>query len=184
MSSKNLEWKESSRKAVFKTRIFSVCEVSTTSPRNVDKVYSAIESNDWAIIIPLIETEHGKEFVMIKQWRHGAGALGVEFPGGIVEKGEDIVESAKRELREETSYVAGKMTHLAAMNPNPAIMSNRVHFFLAEDLTKEDSQKLDQNEFIEFMRVPVDKVIEDMGKAPYMHALMAAALCHYLKRSS
>jgi 8-oxo-dGTP pyrophosphatase MutT (NUDIX family) len=180
---KDLIWTERSRKKVFNARIFSLSEIQSKSPHGEDGVFSVIESNDWAIIIPLLERGQTKEFVMVKQWRHGAKELSVEFPGGVIEKGENMVEGAKRELREETGYIAGKMTLLASMSPNPAIMANNVHFFLAENLEQDGAQKLDKDEFIEIVHEPVDEVIANMGKAPYRHALMASALCYWMKKT-
>ncbi|MDR2864902.1 MAG: NUDIX hydrolase [Spirochaetaceae bacterium] len=181
MNDQDLIWKEYSRKSCFNTKIFSVSEIESRSPKGEIRVFSAIESNDWAIVIPVIETEHGKEFVMVKQWRHGLGELSIEFPGGVIEQGESIADGARRELREETSYDTKNIKLLASMSPNPAIMSNRVHFFLATDLQPCGGQELDKDEFIEILTQPVEYIIKNMGSPPYLHALMAAALCCYTK---
>jgi 8-oxo-dGTP pyrophosphatase MutT (NUDIX family) len=178
---KDLMWEEAGRESVFDARIFSLSRVQSVSPAGERGVFSVIESNDWAIVVPLVTGPRGDEFVMVKQWRHGARALCVEFPGGVIEKGEDAVAGALRELREETALVAGTMTLLATMSPNPAIMANRVHFFLAEDLHPTGAQELDKDEFVEIVRVPVEEAVQGMGKPPYLHALMATALFHCLR---
>jgi 8-oxo-dGTP pyrophosphatase MutT (NUDIX family) len=183
MTDDTLKWEELSRKDVFRTRIFSISEIESKSPKGERGKYSVIESNDWAIVIPLLESGRGKEFIMVKQWRHGAHELSVEFPGGVIEHNEDMLEGARRELHEETGCVAKKITHLAMMSPNPAIMANRVHFFLAEQLEMNDKQDLDKDEFIEILKIPVDEVISNMGKPPYIHALMSSALCYYLRNT-
>jgi hypothetical protein len=68
------------------------------------------------------------------------------------------------------------------MSPNPAIMTNRVHFFLAEDLRNTGNRNLDADEYVDVEIVPAETVIRDMGKPPYLHSLMAAALMLYLQR--
>jgi 8-oxo-dGTP pyrophosphatase MutT (NUDIX family) len=108
--------------------------------------------------------------------------LSLEFPGGVFEPGENAEEAAGRELLEETGYKAGKIRKLGEFSPNPAIMSNRVHIFLAEDLVDTGRQGLDADEFVEIETVDVDAVCEGMGKPPYVHALMGTALAMYLTR--
>jgi 8-oxo-dGTP pyrophosphatase MutT (NUDIX family) len=184
MADDNLMWEELSRKNVFRTRIFSISEIESKSPEGESGKYSVIESNEWAIVIPLLESERGKEFIMVKQWRHGARELSIEFPGGVIENSEDMLEGARRELHEETGCVAQKITRLAVMSPNPAIMANRIHFFLAEQLDMNDTQHLDKDEFIEIVKLPVDEVINNMGKPPYIHALMSSALYYYLRNTN
>jgi 8-oxo-dGTP pyrophosphatase MutT (NUDIX family) len=176
-----LVWTEESSKKVGDFRIFSIRESASRSPCGIVKTFSVIDTRDWAMVLPLVETGRGKEFVMVRQWRHGAKELSVEFPGGVLETGEQNAEGAARELREETGYIAGRVTKLGEMNPNPAIMSNRIHFYLAENLTQTGKRDLDEDEFVETFNVPVAEVIQNMGNPPYIHALTAAALLHYIK---
>jgi 8-oxo-dGTP pyrophosphatase MutT (NUDIX family) len=181
MDYEHLIWTEDSRKNVFTNRIFSVRESVCRAPSGKTGVYSVLESPDWAIVIPVIETARGKEFVMVRQWRHGSGELSLEFPGGVFEAGETPEAAAGRELREETAYNAGRIIKLGEMNPNPAIMTNRVHFFLAEDIRDSGTQHLDADEYVDVILIPAEEVIRNMGKPPYTHALMAAALMLYLR---
>ena len=64
------------------------------------------EFRSWANIVAL--TKKG-EVVLVKQYRHGVCEALLEFPGGVVEDGEDPAEGAKRELLEETWYVASSV---------------------------------------------------------------------------
>jgi len=61
-------------------------------------------------------------------------------------------------------------------------MSNKVHFFLAEDLTGDGKQNLDDDEYVEVTLVDAEEVIQGMGKEPYIHALMGSALALYRQR--
>ena len=179
---KRLAWNEETRKTVYNCRIFSISERVCRSPEDDLKTFTVLDTSNWAIVIPVIETPRGKEFVMVRQWRHGAKDLSLEFPGGVFEKGEEAAEAAARELREETGYVAGKIESLGEFNPNPAIMSNRVHFFLASDLKPPIEQELDDDEYVEVTSVPWEEVLNGLGEAPYIHALMGTAMALYLKK--
>ena len=197
MNKPHLEWKEESRKKVFESKIFSVLESNCRSPEKKDKspeagsrdakshshVFSLIDTKDWAIIIPVIENNKGKHFLMVWQWRHGSRCLSLEFPGGVFEAGENPRQAAVRELYEETGFKPGKIKKIGECSPNPAIMTNKVHFFLAESLVSSGRQKLDEDEYVETALVNEDKVINGMGKDPFVHALMGTALALYLKNT-
>jgi 8-oxo-dGTP pyrophosphatase MutT (NUDIX family) len=186
MKDRHLIWNEKSRKNMFKNRIFTIQERVCLSPAGEEGTFSVMDCPDWAIVIPLLDApagggEAGGFFVMVRQWRHGSQTLSLEFPGGVCEAGEAPEAAAVRELLEETAYAPGRILKLGEMNPNPAIMANRVHFFLARDLGDTGNRNLDADEYVDVEIVPADTVILNMGKPPYIHSLMAAALMLYLR---
>ncbi|MDR2094228.1 MAG: NUDIX hydrolase [Treponema sp.] len=181
MDEKNLVWKEEGGRVVFNSPVFAVEERFYRSPENLVKTFTVLDAADWAIVIPVIETERSRNFVMVRQWRHGARELSLEFPGGVFESGEQDAEAARRELEEETAYTPGKIKKLGVFNPNPALMSNHVHFFLAWDLQALPGQNLDDDEYIAIEMVPEHEVLKGMGRPPFIHALMGTAVALYLK---
>jgi 8-oxo-dGTP pyrophosphatase MutT (NUDIX family) len=184
MKHTHLIWKELATKQVYQCRVFSVRDTTSEAPDGTKSVFSVIDAPDWAIVIPLLENTAGRHFLMVRQWRHGSRSLSLEFPGGVLEEGEAEEAGAQRELTEETGYRAGSIIKLGEFSPNPAIMSNRVHVFLAKDLTYTGKQDLDDDEYVEVEQVPIDEALKGMGKEPYIHALMASALCLYLALGS
>ena len=176
-----LAWKEESKKKVFDCRIFSICETYSRSPENELRTYTVIDAVDWVIVLPVLETPQGKKFVMVRQWRHGSRSLSLEFPGGVSELGEDPKDAAAREMLEETGYKPRAMRKIGEFNPNPAIMSNRTHFFLAEGLIDTGNKKLDSDEYVETELVSIEAVAQGMGQPPYIHALMGSAMALYLQ---
>ena len=132
-----------------------------------------LEFRSWANIIALTKTG---EVVLVKQYRHGICDVLLEFPGGVVEDGEDPMEGAKRELLEETGYTASSLVEIGQIYPNPAFQTNTLYCFLALDAEKVGGQNLDAGEDIEVCLVQLDELIEVAKRGEFPHALMTAVL--------
>jgi 8-oxo-dGTP pyrophosphatase MutT (NUDIX family) len=180
METSHLIWTEEKRTELYRSGVLSVRDTVCRSPKGETRTFTVIDSSDWVIVVPVLQTEQGRQFLMVRQWRHGSRELSLEFPGGVIEPGESDEAGAARELAEETAYKAGRLVKLGAMRPNPAIMSNQVHFYYAENLTPLPGQNLDEDEFIDVEEIPEKEALAGMGRPPYVHALTAAALALYL----
>jgi 8-oxo-dGTP pyrophosphatase MutT (NUDIX family) len=132
-----------------------------------------LEFRSWANIVALTKTG---EVVLVRQYRHGVEDVLWEFPGGVVEDGEDPLDGARRELLEETGYTAAKIIQVGKLYPNPAFQTNTLYCYLALDVEKVGEQNLDAGEDIEVGLVPLDQVIEMAKCGEFLHALMTAVL--------
>jgi 8-oxo-dGTP pyrophosphatase MutT (NUDIX family) len=132
-----------------------------------------LEFRAWANVLAL--TKNG-EVVLVRQYRHGVCDVLWEFPGGVVEDGEDPMDGARRELLEETGYRADKFIPIGRLYPNPALQTNTLYCFLAVDAEKVGKQNLDAGEDIEICLVPLDELIEMAKRGDFPHALQTAVL--------
>ena len=108
-----------------------------------------VDAPEWVCIA----VKRGDEFLIEKQFRYGSNCDIEEFPCGMVEKGESPHEAALRELEEETGIrVELKcLQYLGATNPNPAFMTNKMHYFylnLDKCGCEQRERKLDTHEVI------------------------------------
>lgn len=175
-----LKWKTEKDENILHTAVYDVHAVNEVSEKGGRGCYYAIEAPEWVVII----AEHEDKFVLVRQWRHGEGRVNLEFPGGVVEPGEEPAHAAERELTEETGYKAGKLTCLGTVSPNPALFKNHFHVFLAEDLIQTGCLNLDSDEILQPEEFPVNEVIERFGDEELTHAFMGTALAFYLRYRS
>lgn len=126
-----------------------------------------------------IVAEHDDKILLVKQFRYGAQEVLLELPAGKLDHGnEDILSAAKRELEEETGYKAKKWTSLGYIYTTPAICSEKLYLFFAQDLI-EGTPHPDEDEFVEFFEVKKDKVFDmiktgEISDAKTLSALMRA----------
>jgi 8-oxo-dGTP pyrophosphatase MutT (NUDIX family) len=174
-------WRELSSRVLAHYKIFDVSASERESENGRRGTFYLINSCDWAGVIPVVDTAAGRMIVMIRQYRHGTGRLCLEFPGGIVEPGEDPAVAVSRELKEETGYEAEFMVPLGSVSPNPAFMTNVFHAFVAEGCRLAGDQRLDDEEEIEVSLVPEHEAVDLVGAEDYGHALMTATLFLYMR---
>jgi len=174
-------WESLSSRKIQNFGVFQAAAVERAGPHGKVGTFIVLDSCDWGVVVPVVEKGGKRYLLTVRQFRHGSGKVSVEFPGGIVEKGEDPAVAANRELQEETGYRAGRVTLLGDVSPNPALLTNRFRVYLAEDLKLIGEQCLDEHEVIDVEEIPEDEFLERLGTPLYDHALMAAAAFLYIR---
>ena len=141
-----------------------------------NKEYYILEYPDWVNVIAI--TKEG-EFVMIRQYRHGLGETRYELSAGVCEEGEDPMESARRELYEETGYGGGEWQLWMTVSPNPSTSTNLTYSFLATDVERISTQHLEATEDITVHLLSEAEVRALLENDEIRQALMAAPLWKY-----
>jgi len=95
--------------------------------------------------------------IMVKQYRGSFGNV-LEVPAGKVDAEEDPLETARRELKEETGYTAKNITHLISYYPSVGYTTEQINCYVAED-TESGEQRLDDGERIEVVKLDFEDVL-------------------------
>jgi ADP-ribose pyrophosphatase len=129
-----------------------------------------VEHGDAVAIVPVSDGQ----VTLVRQQRVAAGGKVLELPAGILEAGESPLESARRELREETGLHAGEWVEVATFFSSPGFTDERIHLFIATGLEQGEASP-DESEDIELVRMPLDEVpalIEEVEDAKTLAGLL------------
>ncbi len=116
-----------------------------------------------------------REIVLVKQYRHPVGAHIWEVPAGMIERGEPPIETARRELIEETGYRAESLRFLFSLYPTPGFCEERIHLFVADGLTAGEAQPEPDEEF-ELRIWPIEEAWQSVERDELRDAKTQVAL--------
>ena len=131
-----------------------------------------------AVILPILPDGR---MVLVRQMRRGVESELVELPAGTLDPGEAPIETARRELEEETGFRAGRIEPLAEFFTSPGVMTERMHAFLATEL-EPVGQSLDEGEQIQVEFFPPGKVRKMLVDGEFRDGKTIATLGLYFLR--
>ena len=142
-------------KKIFEGRIF---DVSVDTVREGEQTYirEIVHHPGSAVILPVFDDD---TIALVKQYRHPAVKYLLELPAGTLNDRERPEIGAARELEEELGLVAGRLEKLCEFFISPGFLSEKMWLYLATDL-KETQQRLDDDEQIEIVRLPIDRALQ------------------------
>lgn len=124
-----------------------------------------------AAVIPVTEN---KEILFVKQYRYPVKRELLEIPAGKLDETEDPEHCALRELEEETGYI-GNIRELGYIYTTPGFSDEKIYLYLADHLVY-TQQRLDEGEYLEVLKIPVEEVLEMIRNGRISDAKTIAAI--------
>ncbi len=156
---KNLKETMIKSEEIFDGEVVYLFKDTVELPNGKTATREAIRHIGAVAIVPL--TDDGK-VIIERQFRYPLNRVITEIPAGKLEsKTEDRLAAARRELEEETGYIADLWTELGTYCPAAAYCDEVITIYLAKELHK-GTRKLDDDEFLNIREVPLDDLVRDI----------------------
>ena len=171
-------WKTTSTKAIYENPWISVKEDQVINPSGNPGIYGVVHFKNKAIgIIPI--DEEGYTY-LVGQYRYTLEEYSWEIPmgGGPIEI--DILESAKRELKEETGFTAEKWTNVARIHTSNSVTDEEGFIFLAQELTAGETE-FEDTEDLKIQKVHYKEAIEMVMNNEITDSLSVAGILKVAK---
>lgn len=129
----------------------------------------------------MLAFDEEKKVILVKQHRFPHGYV-LEIPAGTLEKKEEPVKCAFRELEEETGYRAKKMTPLITYYPSIGYNSEIIHCFVASGLKKISDLNLDEDEILSVVKMDFKKVLSMIKSGKIQDSKTICAILAYASK--
>ncbi len=135
---------------VFKGRLLEVRKDRVRLPDGQESVREYIVHPGAVVILAFLDNGN---LLFERQFRYPLRRVFLELPAGKIDAGEAILDTAKRELQEETGYVAREWEYLGVMHPCIGYSDERIEIFAARGLHLAGEKQLDHNEFLDVLEL-------------------------------
>lgn len=139
----------------------------------VESTREYVKHQGAVVVIPLLD--NGK-MIFERQFRYPLGQVLLEFPAGKIDPGETIDTTARRELLEETGYIATEWRHIGVMHPCVGYSDERLEIFFARGLVRQGEQNLDHGELLDILEMTLEEAENSVRTGEITDAKTIAAL--------
>lgn len=142
------------RRTLYSGRILKLDVDRVVEPSGHEVTREVVRHAGSVVLLPV--TRDGK-LVLVRQYRYAVDSFVLEVPAGTLDSGEEPEKAARRELAEETGYVAGRLDKLGEYHPSPGFLDELMHVYLAVDLEKGEPSP-EEDEELELVELPLEQV--------------------------
>ena len=168
----NLTEKKVSSENVFDGKLLHVYSDVIELPNGNTSTREYIKHQGAVCVVPVTEN---MEVVAVKQYRYPIGRVTIEIPAGKLDKGEEPLEAAKRELSEETGVESADIRYVGGLYPSVAYTDEIIHMYVAENLVYGEAHT-DEDELLNVVRIPLTEFTRMVMDGEIMDAKTMAAI--------
>ena len=172
MNNEMLIEKKLSSENVFDGRLLHVFNDVVELPNGHKSTREYIKHQGAVCVVPVTDD---MEVVAVKQYRYPIGRVTIEIPAGKLDKGEDILTAAKRELSEETGVESADIEYMGGLYPSVAYTDEIIHMYVAKNLVYGDSHT-DDDEFLNVVKIPLAEFAQMVMNGEIQDAKTMAAI--------
>ncbi len=175
-----MKWKTLSSEYITRYRYFTARKDKCETPEGaIVEEYYVVELG---LTVTALGITEENEAILIKQYRHPLGETILEIPGGFADENEDPKKAVEREFLEETGYAFSNVEYVGEVAANPGVLSGYTKLYLATGGKKIARQKLDHNEEIEVLLIPLNELKEMFLQNKFVQALHTCCIFYALQK--
>lgn len=165
-------------KTMYDGPIFTVRQQHISTPDGLTIERDLIDHGQSAVILAL--TADGKQALLGREYRVGVNREAISLPAGLINPGETPEQAARRELGEETGYVAGDMHELLTVTASEGMTNEIQHCFLTTiDPSKRIAKHFDADEFVNSSLVDLADIVTAIKQGQITSAQTIATVSYY-----
>ncbi|MEM1312384.1 MAG: NUDIX hydrolase [Patescibacteria group bacterium] len=160
------------------TGYFKIYKDTYKYDQKEDRIFHVLETADVALVLAL---DKDKQVILVKQFRAGPKIETLELPAGKVDEGEEPLNSAKRELLEETGYT-GELEYVGSYYKSPS-NTGKYHVYFCNKAKKiQDQQLTEYEQGLEVVLIPLHEYLEMINDTQNHQVTAAVFMILYRKR--
>ena len=170
--------KRTERKLMYTGSMLSMYSDTIVTPDGNTAKWDYIEHSGAAAVVPVLEDGR---ILLVRQYRNALDRETLEIPSGGINKGEESLLAAARELEEETGYKSDNLTHLISLVTAVAFCDEVIQIYVADNLQK-TQQHLDQDEYIEVEAYTTQDIADMIYSGKIQDSKTIAAIMAYINK--
>ncbi|MFY2510010.1 ADP compounds hydrolase NudE [Vibrio pectenicida] len=163
-----------SKQTVAQSKLFTVEAIDLRFSNGVERTYERMKPSGRGAVMMVPVTKDG-DLLLVREYAAGTDSYELGFPKGLVDSGEQPIDAANRELKEEIGLGSNKLTYLKDVVLAPSYFSSKMTLFIAEDLYSEQLEG-DEPEPLEVIRWPLSQAQELLNHLDFCEARSITAL--------